>query len=191
MLIYLIRHGATRYNEEHRYQGITDVPLSPAGRTALKRADFCPETVYVSPLSRARETAAILFPGAKQIVIPDFREMDFGIFEGRTAAEMERDPACRAWVEGGCTGRCPGGEGWAEFSERTSAAFDQLMENAPDPLVIVAHGGTQMAVLERYGRPSRPRWSWLCRNGGGFLLECGDWQKKRELTLLREVYWGE
>ena len=94
MLIYLIRHGATRYNEEHRYQGITDVPLSPAGRTALKRADFCPETVYVSPLSRARETAAILFPGAKQIVIPDFREMDFGIFEGRTAAEMERDPAC-------------------------------------------------------------------------------------------------
>ena len=149
MLIYLIRHGATRYNEEHRYQGITDVPLSPAGRTALKRADFCPETVYVSPLSRARETAAILFPGAKQIVIPDFREMDFGIFEGRTAAEMERDPACRAWVEGGCTGRCPGGESLAEFSGRVWAAFTKLLEVRTERLVIVAHGGVQMAILDR------------------------------------------
>ena len=89
MLIYLIRHGATRYNEEHRYQGLTDVPLSPAGRAALRQADFSPEVVYVSPLSRARETAAILFPTAEQIVVPGFREMDFGVFEGRTAARSE------------------------------------------------------------------------------------------------------
>ncbi|MCI9391519.1 MAG: histidine phosphatase family protein [Oscillospiraceae bacterium] len=191
MLIYLLRHGATLWNPERRYQGLTDLPLSQRGRSVLRPAEFSPKRVYVSPLCRAVQTAAILFPGAEQIPVPGLCEMDFGAFEGRTANEMEQDPDYLAWVEGGCTGRCPGGEGWAEFSERTSAAFDQLMENAPDPLVIVAHGGTQMAVLERYGRPSRPRWSWLCRNGGGFLLECGDWQKKRELTLLREVYWGE
>lgn len=171
MLIYLIRHGATRYNEEHRYQGITDVPLSPAGRTALKRADFCPETVYVSPLSRARETAAILFPGAKQIVIPDFREMDFGTFEGRTAAELEHDPACRAWVEGGCTGRCPGGESLAEFSGRVWAAFTKLLEVRTERLVIVAHGGVQMAILDRYARPHRDYFDWHAPCGGGFVLE--------------------
>ena len=83
----------------------------------------------------------------------------------------------------------------AEFSGRTCTAFEALVDQAlaagEETLVIVAHGGTQMAVLERYSRPARPRWDWLCKNGGGFLLECGNWQKKRELILLREVYWGE
>jgi len=190
MLIYLLRHGETAWNTERRYQGLTDIPLSEKGRAALGQADFAPERVYVSPLRRAAETAAVLFPGAEQIAVPGLREMDFGAFEGRTADEMADDPAYRAWVEGGCSGRCPGGEDWAEFSERTCAAFSRLMEDAPDPLVIVAHGGTQMAVLERYGRPARPRYRWLGRNGGGFLLKAGDRREERALSLVREVYWG-
>jgi len=190
MLIYLLRHGETAWNAERRYQGLTDIPLSERGLAALGRADFAPERVYVSPLRRAAETAAVLFPGAEQVSVPGLREMDFGAFEGRNAGEMAEDPAYRTWVEGGCSGRCPGGEGWAEFSARTCAAFEELMEDAPDPLVIVAHGGTQMAVLERYARPARPRYGWLCRNGGGFLLEAGSWREERALTLVREVYWG-
>jgi len=190
MLIYLLRHGETDWNVERRYQGLTDIPLSRRGRGLLGRADFAPARVYVSPLRRASETASLLFPGAEQIVVPDLRELDFGVFEGRTADEMEKDAAYRNWVEGGCSDRCPGGEGWAEFSQRTCAAFEKLMEAAPDPLVIVAHGGTQMAVLERYGRPARSRWEWLCKNGGGFLLETGTWREKRALSLVREVYWG-
>lgn len=171
MLIYLIRHGATAYNQERRYQGVTDLPLSPAGRAALKRADFCPETVYVSPLSRARETAAILFPEAEQVVIPEFREMDFGVFEGRAAAEMENDPDYRTWVEGGCTGRCPGGESMAEFSGRVWDAFVPLLEVKAKQLVIVAHGGVQMAILDRYARPHRDYFDWHAPCGGGFVLE--------------------
>ena len=50
MLIVLLRHGQTAYNEQRRYQGAADVPLSPAGRAALKKADFETETVYVTPL---------------------------------------------------------------------------------------------------------------------------------------------
>ena len=191
MLIFLLRHGETEWNTQRRYQGWTDILLSEHGRSLLRPSEIVPERVYVSPLRRASETASILFPGTKQIPIPGFREMNFGDFEGRTADEMEHDSAYRTWVDGGCEGRCPGGEDWAEFSDRTCAAFDWLMRNAPDPLVIVAHGGTQMAVLERYGLPARFRWEWQCRNGGGYLLECGDWRKKRELLFLREVYWGE
>lgn len=190
MLIYLLRHGETAWNAEKRYQGLTDLPLSDRGRALLRRADFSPERVYVSPLVRARETAAILFPEVEQVVVPDFREMDFGVFEGRSAGEMADDPDYRAWVEGGCTGRCPGVEDWAEFSRRTCAAFEVLMETAPDPLVIVAHGGTQMAVLERFGRPVRPRYGWLGINGGGFLLKGECRRAERELTFLKNVYWG-
>ena len=171
MLIYLLRHGETAWNRERRYQGLTDIPLSARGRALLGRADFSPERVYVSPLIRTGETAAVLFPGARQIVIPDFREMDFGAFEGRTAGEMADDPAYRAWVAGGCAGRCPGGESLVEFSGRVWTAFVNLLELEKERLVIVAHGGVQMAILERYAEPHRDYFHWHAPCGGGFVLD--------------------
>lgn len=51
-------------------------------------------------------------------VIPEWRETDFGIFEGKTAQEMEEDPDYRAWVDSGCRGPVPGGEQLAEFQAR-------------------------------------------------------------------------
>ena len=171
MLIYLLRHGETAWNRERRYQGLTDIPLSDRGRALLGRADFSPERVYVSPLLRARETAAVLFPEAEQVTVLDFREMDFGAFEGRTAEEMADDPTYRVWVAGGCRGRCPGGESLAEFSGRVWAAFTKLLEVRTERLVIVAHGGVQMAILDRYARPHRDYFDWYAPCGGGFVLE--------------------
>lgn len=174
MLIYLVRHSETAWNQERRYQGLTDIPLSDRGRALLRRANFSPERVYVSPLVRARETAAVLFPEAEQVIVPDFREMNFGVFEGRTAGEMAGDLAYRTWVAGGCRGRCPGGETLAEFSGRVWAAFVKLLETKPERLVIVAHGGVQMAILERYAEPHRDYFGWAAPCGGGFVLDGPD-----------------
>ena len=188
VLIYLLRHGETAYNAEKRYQGVRDIPLSDAGRAKLRRADFSPRTVYVSPLCRARESASILFPTAAQTVVPGLREM---CFEGRNYEEMEHDPAYRAWVDGGCMGRCPGGESRAEFSERVCAAFERLADAAvragENTLVIAAHGGTQMAVLERYAVPRRDYYAWCAPNGGGYILCADRWQSEKTLELVREV----
>lgn len=193
MLIYLIRHGVTRLNEEGRYQGLLDEPLSPAGRGALRRAAFSPARVYVSPLRRAAETAAILFPEAEQIPVDDLREMDFGAFDGRGWWEMEEDPAYRAWVAGNCAGTCPGGEGLSDFSARTCRAFAALVDRArgegAERLVIVAHGGTQMAVLERYGSPAKPYWEWMTGPGQGYLLTDRDWPEA--LTAPESVSFAE
>lgn len=191
VLIYLLRHGETAYNAEKRYQGVRDIPLSDAGRAKLRRADFSPRTVYVSPLCRARESASILFPTAAQTVVPGLREMCFGAFEGRNYEEMEHDPAYRAWVDGGWMGRCPGGESRAEFSERVCAAFERLADAAvragENTLVIAAHGGTQMAVLERYAVPRRDYYAWCAPNGGGYILCADRWQSEKTLELVREV----
>ena len=59
MIIYLLRHGTTQYNVEKRYQGQRDIPLSEEGRARVRRADFTTDVVYVSPLTRARQTAQI------------------------------------------------------------------------------------------------------------------------------------
>ena len=182
MRIWLIRHGKTELGEQGRYQGRTDTGLSENGRNELRRAGLCPEHVYVSPALRARETAKILFPEARQIIVEDLREMDFGDFEGRHWREMENDAAYRAWVDGGCTGRCPGGEDRASFSARVCRAFAGIIgrerenpeKEETQPVCIVAHGGTQMAVLERWGVPDGVYFQWQTPCGRGWHLCAGD-----------------
>ena len=117
--------------------------------------DISPEKVYVSPLIRARSTADIVFPESEQIVVHDFREMCFGIFEGRNYIDMEHDPDYLAWVGSDCEGSCPGGERKADFSDRTCQAFvplvDEALKNGEEMLVIMAHGGTLSARNRRGG----------------------------------------
>ncbi len=169
----------TAFNAEKRYQGQMDVPLSEKGKEALRPAPFTAEEVFVSPLLRARESAAILFPTARQIAVDAFKEIDFGAFEGRSYVEMEHDADYRAWVDGGCEGRCPGGEDRAAFCARVCAAFEKLTDKAAargtETLVIVAHSGTLRAVMERFALPKRAFFDWNAPCGGGFLL---DWNSK-------------
>lgn len=194
MEVYLLRHGETEYNAQKRYQGMHDIPLSESGKAMLRRADVTVDTVYVSPLVRARQTASILFPDAKQVVCEPLREMDFGAFEGRSADEMKEDAQYRAWVDGNCEGVTPGGESMAIFAERTCAEFERLMERALEEkrerLVILAHSGTQMAVLGRFAQPQRPYFEWFGPFGGGYVVDASQWAADRVLTLLRTVQYA-
>ena len=67
MKLWLIRHGMTKGNQEHRYVGTTDEDLLPEEKERLqaRTADMNlhPAVVFVSPARRCRETAACLFPG--------------------------------------------------------------------------------------------------------------------------------
>ncbi len=197
MIIEIIRHGETEWMAHGKYQGRSDIPLSDTGKEKLQKAGYAPKTVYVSPLIRARETAACLFPSAKQIVIPELAEMDFGVFEGRSAAEMVNDAEYRAWVDGMCLGFCPGGESKDGFCRRVCQAFDDLMEqwiselpadpsassDAPDR-IIVAHGGTAMAIMERYADKPRAFHEWHLKSGCGYLADTAGWKTKKVLKFL-------
>ena len=175
--LVLVRHGLTPGNEQKRYVGALDQPLSDAGRAQARAAGAHGDVrrVYVSAMRRTRETAAIMFPQAEQVIVEGVQEMDFGAFAGRTADEMADDAEYRAWVEGGCEGRCPGGESQAECTDRICAALDALLRQAAargeQKLVMVAHGGTMMAFLHRYAHDdSRAYWDWLVGNCEGYRL---------------------
>lgn len=192
MTVYLLRHGLTEYNAQKRYQGQRDIPLSAEGLAQLRAAeDIAPKTVYVTPLRRTAQTAAVMFPHAKQVVVRDLQEMCFGSFEGRTYFDMERDPEYLAWIEAYCESKCPDGERKEEFSDRVCAAFSALLDKALDAgeelLVIVAHGGTQMAVMERYGIPKKSYYAWCGPNAGGYVLDASGWRDARQLRVLRTV----
>lgn len=175
--LILIRHGQTPGNGEKRYVGAVDQPLSEVGRAqaAAARSREDVRRVYVSTLVRTHETAALMFPDADQVVVPGIQEMDFGAFAGRSADEMADDPAYRAWVDGNCEGACPGGESQAEHTDRVCAAMELLLREASargeERLVMVAHGGTMMAFLSRYGNdPSKQYWEWLVGNCEGYRI---------------------
>ena len=158
--IWLIRHGKTPENEQHRYIGWLDSSLGSAGKAELIRASETVSKVWVTNRRRTQETAQILFPGAKQILVPGLEEMNFGSFEGKNFEEMQNDSAYRSWVESGCLDVCPGGESKAVFCSRVCSAFLELtqgwQQKEPQAVYpVVAHGGTQMALLEQFGEPKR------------------------------------
>ncbi len=171
MRVLLLRHGKTPGNAVRRYIGRTDEPLSEAGAAEARALGGVEgvERVYVTPLRRTGETAALLFPRARQIVVPGLREMDFGDFEGRSPDEMESDAAYRAWVDAQCLPPCPHGEDKDGFSRRVCAAFEEtILTHRGEYAVFVVHGGTVMAVLSRYARPPRGFYENYVENCRGF-----------------------
>lgn len=171
MQLIFIRHGQTAGNLLRRYIGRTDEPLCPQGIAAIQAAapGWEPDRVFLTPLLRTQQTAALLFPHARQIVIPALREMDFGAFEGRSADEMTDDDAYRAWVDGGCLDACPAGESRDGFIRRVCDGFvsDVLPLLSPEQKqsVFVVHGGTIMALLSRFARPQMNYYSGAVGNG--------------------------
>ena len=170
----LMRHAQTKGNLEHRYNGVIDEPLCEQGIEACQQRepDLGVEKVLVSPLLRARQTAQICFPNARQIVVEDLRETDFGIFEGKNFEDLKDDARYRRWVESNCEDPCSQGETNSQFTARVADAFAQLVSIAASSgeseLVIVAHGGTVMAVMARYAQERRSFHDWHVPNCGGY-----------------------
>lgn len=71
---------------------------------------------------------------------------------------------------------------------RVCRAFARLLDWAvaseEEQLVLVVHGGTQMAVMEAFAIPSRPYFSWGLPCGQGYVLEAEGWLEHRQLRLL-------
>ena len=171
--VLLIRHGATAGNLERRYIGRTDEPLCPEGVKqieALREKQLAAQYIFVSPMRRAGETAEVLFPHQPHIVIDGLRETDFGMFEGKTAAELSDDAAYQAWVDGWCRGPIPDGESKEKVAERAAAAFLRAVDTVTEKscAAFVTHGGVIMALLERFGVGNADFYDYHVKNGGYF-----------------------
>ena len=148
MLLYLVRHGETDWNLQHRIQGSTDIPLNETGREQAARtgallASRTWDAVISSPLSRAFETASII---AGRIGLPtpttcaDIVERNYGEAEGLTDTEVdERFP--------GDT-HVPGRESRDDVVTRALPALLAIADSYPEQAVIVvSHGGVIRSIL--------------------------------------------
>ena len=180
MTVYLIRHGKTAGNLTGRYIGTTDEPLCSQGAAELQtRAYPAVQRVFVSPMKRCRETASLLYPDVKQTVVPDLRECNFGLFEGKNYAELNGRADYQAWIDSGGELPFPEGESRKTFAARCVAAFRQAMGTVTEEdAAFVAHGGTIMAIMEACAKPPQNYFCWQVKCGEGFALEAdGRWRK--------------
>jgi 2,3-bisphosphoglycerate-dependent phosphoglycerate mutase len=157
--IIAIRHGETPWKVDTRIQGQRDIPLNDTGRWQAERlaralaAHEPIDMVYTSDLLRAWETARAVSEstGAPMVADEGLRERGFGVFQGKTFAEIEatlpeesllwrkRDPF---WAP-------EGGESLTAMRRRVVETLHTLASrHTGEQIVLVAHGGV-MDLLYR------------------------------------------
>jgi broad specificity phosphatase PhoE len=152
--ITFIRHAETTANAEHRWQGVTDAPLSPRGEEQVRRLSdrFSSNgnggPLIASDLPRTMKTASALGDP-----IPDrgWREFDVGSWEGLTTEEVaERDPQRYQAMVAGEDVALGGGERMSEFRSRVAASFGSLVRSLGegDEATVVTHGGVIWALID-------------------------------------------
>ncbi|MDF1484527.1 histidine phosphatase family protein [Ramlibacter sp. H39-3-26] len=156
--IIAIRHGETAWNVDTRIQGHLDIPLNDTGRRqagqlAAALGEEPVSAIYASDLSRAWETAQAVgrTTGAPVHAAPALRERGFGIFEGKTFAEVETALPAQAlrWRRRDPDFEPEGGESLRRFRTRVTQAAHGLAARHPGQLIaLVAHGGV-LDVLYR------------------------------------------
>ena len=186
----LIRHGKTQGNLERRYLGDLEEPLCELGaREALVQSRRMPavDRLFTGTARRCRQTAELLFPAV--LAEPcQLTEIDFGIFKGKNAAELQGNREYEQWLATHCTGDIPGGDSVVAFKERSCKIFAQTAANCgPGTTAFVLHDGNIMAIMERFALPKRGFYShhlqncgfWLCRWENEHLYHteegCGEW----------------
>lgn len=170
MILFWVRHGQTVANAEQRYQGTTDLPLSPWGREQAKAlarrfAEVPLRAIYSSPLLRARETAeSIAAPHGLEVQVETaLREMDFGLWEGQSLAEvLQRDrERWEQWRQRPEEVPPPGGETLNDVLLRLQPFLERLKGEwgEEDLVLVVSHTvPIKVALLSLLDLPLKRQW---------------------------------
>ncbi|TVX91863.1 histidine phosphatase family protein [Paenibacillus agilis] len=145
--VYIVRHGQTEWNVEHRLQGHQDSPLTEFG---VRQAEWLGESmaneaidrVYSSSSGRAHRTAEII-RGSRSIDIidtDDFKEIGLGSWEGISQTEAkERFPEQfdHFWKDP------------AQFQVDNSETFQQVSDRAVRKLneIVSEHRGKSIVIV--------------------------------------------
>ena len=147
---WYLRHGQTDWNAKDLSQGNVDIPLNSVGiqqarDAAGKLKNRGIATIFVSPLSRAVDTARIVGDalGLAYSIIPSLREVSFGVQEGKEMGDWFHD-----WVAEKFTPE--GAESFIELRARTRVAMNEALQGQA-PVLVVGHGAVFRALRAEMG----------------------------------------
>lgn len=155
--LIFIRHGQSEANEQNRFAGQTNVPLTELGKAQAKcAAEYITKRetinkIYSSDLQRAHNTALPVseLTGTPIIDAKELREICAGIWEGRLVSEIEieYEQEFHTWRKDYANARLPGGESVQEVYERVVPFVKKIAkENDGLTLLFASHASPIRAV---------------------------------------------
>jgi probable phosphoglycerate mutase len=155
--ILLVRHGATATTGSVLPGRATGLHLSERGvaqaqAVAARIGELTkkPVAIYVSPLERARETAAPIASTLKlrPVVERGLLECDFGAWTGKKLSLLSRKAEWKNVQHSPSTFRFPQGESFAQMQQRVWATLERLAaKHRGRCIVVVSHADTIKAAV--------------------------------------------
>lgn len=155
----LVRHAATEQTRQGVFCGrdcdpeLSDIGRMQAVALADRLAVLAPgAAVLTSPLTRARDTAAVVASrsGTTVVVEPDLAECSFGAWDGRTFAEIQQEwpDELAGWLASTAVAP-PGGESIDDAAARFTPVLDAARTRYAGGTVIVVGHGTMVKLALR------------------------------------------
>lgn len=185
--VYLIRHFATEGNYQKRYIGVTDESLCEKGINAGLTLNYpLVEAVFLSPMLRCQETAALIYPNIRKHSIKELKECDFGAFENKSYKELSGDSNYQAFLDSNGELPFPGGERIEAFKSRCLYGFKRVTEACQkygyQRVALIIHGGSIMSIAQAYTKEPRSFYHWQVLNGHGFVADY-DYDRRSFITI--------
>ena len=154
----LLRHGQTDWNINFLLQGVTDIPMNETGieqvklaASAIKAEDW--DVILTSPLTRAKQTAAIIASknGFSEIIEQELLiERSFGEAEGLSHEQWRAKYSNLDEI--------PGGESRTQLAERSKLLLETISkELAGKRVLAISHGALIRALLSIASNNELPR----------------------------------
>ncbi|HEY8985044.1 MAG TPA: histidine phosphatase family protein [Streptomyces sp.] len=161
MPLFFLRHGESQANEQNRFAGRLDTPLTALGGrqaeqaaervAALAASGVRIDEVHMSTLQRAQQTAWTVVerlpqPPDRITVEEALTERDFGVYSGHNKSLVKKTIGFVGYTEAfhSPTGRPPGGESWREMYDRVAAYYEDVL------LPASREGRTVLVVAHKY-----------------------------------------
>jgi glucosyl-3-phosphoglycerate phosphatase len=156
--IFIVRHGETDYNAQHRWQGQINVPLNALGLAQAEKlgthfADIELDAIISSDLERAYQTAFAIarLKGIQIVKDARLREMALGDFEGLTRPELDAKFAQEVinWYASDDFAP-PNGESRMQTQARILAAWQEIVTyDEYETILLLSHGGTMRQLMKK------------------------------------------
>jgi alpha-ribazole phosphatase len=191
VVIALFRHGVTEANKRKAYLGWNDSPLCPVSKTISTTKRY--EHYFSSDLQRCVRTAGILFPHTSPFQLKELREMNFGIWEGKTYDDLKENRLYHQWVTDPTNNCPPDGESFHKFTKRVQAGWDKITHEVLSlnlqNCAIITHGGVIRYLLSKFAPEKKEFWSWQSKHDQGYelIFDREAIRRGERCTLLLEV----
>jgi len=175
MKFILVRHGETKANIDKIYSGWSNYELTEKGKLQIKilaeeLRTYKVDAIYASSLGRTMETAKEIGKIIGKEVVSDdnLREINFGVFDGKTAKEIEESypNEWKAWLKDYESYKIPDGECLQDMLNRVKGFIDKVKGN-DGTYIIVSHAGViQSIITYLLDLELKKMWHFQCAPGG-------------------------